>query len=50
MNFMEIAQNRQSCRRYDSSRMVESEKIQAIVEAGRLGKVDRREKNLTHQR
>lgn len=36
MNFMEIAQNRQSCRRYDSSRSVEGEKIDAVLEAGRL--------------
>lgn len=36
MNFMEIAQNRQSCRRYDESRIVEKEKLDAIVEAARL--------------
>ena len=36
MNFMEIAQNRQSCRRYDSSRLIEPEKIEAVLEAGRL--------------
>jgi len=36
MNFMEIATQRQSCRRYDSSRPVEKEKVQAILEAGRL--------------
>ena len=31
MNFMEIAQNRQSCRKYDSARCVENEKIEEIV-------------------
>ncbi len=36
MNFIEIAENRQSCRRYDADRMVEAEKIGAIMEAGRL--------------
>lgn len=36
MNFMEIAQNRQSCRKYDSSRAVEQEKIDAVIQAGRL--------------
>ncbi|MDD5897435.1 MAG: nitroreductase family protein [Clostridia bacterium] len=36
MNFMEIAQNRQSCRSYDSSRTVEEEKIQAVLQAGQL--------------
>lgn len=36
MNFTEIAQQRQSCRSYDSSRPVESEKIQAILESARL--------------
>ena len=36
MNFFEIAENRQSCRRYDADRMVEAEKIGAIMEAGRL--------------
>ena len=35
MNFMEIAENRQSCRSYDS-REVEPEKLQAILEAARL--------------
>ena len=35
MNFMEIAENRQSCRNYDS-REVEPEKLQAILEAARL--------------
>ena len=35
MNFMEIAENRQSCRSYDS-REVETEKLQAILEAARL--------------
>ena len=36
MNFMEIAQNRQSCRSYDQERSVENEKIEAILQAGRL--------------
>ena len=36
MNFTEIAKARQSCRRYDSSREVEKEKLLAILEAARL--------------
>ena len=36
MNFNEIALARYSCRSYDSQRPVESEKLQAILEAGRL--------------
>ena len=36
MNFTELTQVRQSCRSYDSSRMVEAEKLAAILEAGRL--------------
>ena len=36
MNFMEIANARQSCRRYDESRDVEQEKLDAILEAVRL--------------
>ena len=36
MNFTEIAQARYSCRSYDSTRPIEEEKIQAILEAGRL--------------
>ena len=36
MNFMEIAQKRQSCRKYDEARTIEKEKIDAILEAGRL--------------
>ena len=36
MNFNEIAQARYSCRSYDSARPIEEEKIQAILEAGRL--------------
>ena len=36
MNFMEIAQVRQSCRAYDESRIVEREKLDAILEAARL--------------
>ena len=33
MNFMEIAQTRQSCRAYDETRAVEAEKIHAMLEA-----------------
>ncbi len=36
MNFQEIAQARQSCRKYDPTREVEKEKIDAILEAARL--------------
>lgn len=36
MNFMEIAQNRQSCRSYNPDRMVEQEKQDSILEAARL--------------
>lgn len=36
MNFMEIAQTRQSCRSYDPTRPVEQEKLDAILEAARL--------------
>ena len=36
MNFTEIAKNRQSCRSYDAARAVEEEKIEAIIQAGRL--------------
>ena len=36
MNFLEIANSRQSCRNYDSSRAVECEKLDAILEAARL--------------
>lgn len=36
MNFIEIAQNRQSCRNYDEAREVESTKIDSILEAARL--------------
>ena len=36
MNFTEIAENRQSCRRYDSARMVEKEKIDRILAAAGL--------------
>lgn len=36
MNFTEIAQNRQSCRKYDSTKAVEQEKIDAILNAARL--------------
>lgn len=36
MNFMEIAQARQSCRSYEPGREVEPEKICAILEAARL--------------
>ena len=36
MNFMEIANIRQSCRAYDETRSVEREKLDAILEAARL--------------
>ena len=36
MNFTEIANNRQSCRSYDSGRAVEQEKLDAILESARL--------------
>lgn len=36
MNFREIAENRQSCRNYDSAKPVEKEKLQAILESARL--------------
>ena len=36
MNFMEIAQARQSCRSYDETRPVEAEKLQSILEAVQL--------------
>ena len=36
MNFMEIAQTRQSCRAYDETRTVEAEKIHAMLEAAQL--------------
>lgn len=36
MNFLEIANARQSCRSYDTERMVEAEKLNAILEAARL--------------
>ena len=36
MNFLEIANIRQSCRSYDEDRPVEQEKLDAILEAARL--------------
>ncbi|MBQ3094476.1 MAG: nitroreductase family protein [Clostridia bacterium] len=36
MNFTEIAMTRQSCRRYDVTRPVENDKLQAVLEAARL--------------
>lgn len=36
MNFTEIANTRQSCRSYDSTRSVEQEKIDAILQSARL--------------
>ena len=36
MNFMEIAQARQSCRAYDETREVEAEKLEAILEAAQI--------------
>lgn len=36
MNFSEIAKARQSCRRYDATRAVEREKLDAVLESARL--------------
>lgn len=36
MDFLKIAQTRQSCRSYDESREVEPEKLEAVLEAARL--------------
>lgn len=36
MNFIELAQLRQSCRSYDDMRSVEPEKIESVLEAARL--------------
>ena len=36
MNFLEVAQARQSCRAYDETKQVEAEKITAMLEAARL--------------
>ena len=36
MDFKEISESRQSCRKFDPERMVEAKKITAILEAGRL--------------
>ncbi len=36
MNFREIAQQRYSCRKYDETRPVEQEKLDAILESGML--------------
>ena len=36
MNFLEIANARQSCRSYDEERTVEQEKVEAVLEAARL--------------
>lgn len=36
MDFLEIANGRQSCRNYDASRMVEQEKLDAVLKAGQL--------------
>ncbi|MBR5314393.1 MAG: nitroreductase family protein [Clostridia bacterium] len=36
MNFMEIAEKRQSCRNYDAMRLVEEEKLSAVLSAARL--------------
>ena len=36
MNFLDIAQNRQSCRGYDELRPVEQEKLDAILQSTRL--------------
>ena len=36
MNFLEIARERQSCRAYDETKTVETEKLEAILEAARI--------------
>ena len=36
MDFLDIARVRQSCRKYDPDRPVEPEKLEAILEAGRI--------------
>lgn len=36
MNFTEIAESRQSCRKYDAARTVETEKLERILAAARL--------------
>ncbi len=36
MNFLSIAQNRQSCRNFDNTRNVEEEKLTAVINATRL--------------
>ena len=36
MNFLEIAQARQSCRAYEETKAVEPEKLEAILEAARI--------------
>ena len=36
MDFLTIAQNRQSCRKYDMSRPVEAEKLQSVLKAAAL--------------
>jgi nitroreductase len=36
MSFLSIAEKRQSCRKYDASRPVESEKLAAVLEAAQL--------------
>ena len=36
MDFLEIANKRQSCRSYDEARLVEREKLDAVLEAVRL--------------
>ena len=36
MSFLEIAHRRQSCRNYNSEREIEAEKLNAVLDAGRL--------------
>ena len=36
MNFTEIAETRQSCRKYNGERQIENEKLKAILESARL--------------
>ncbi len=36
MDFLEIANGRQSCRKYDASKLVEQKKLDAVLKAGQL--------------
>ena len=39
MSFLEIANRRQSCRNYNSEKEVETEKLEAVLEAGRIAHI-----------